>query len=484
MMSTYFCFLVSVLIGKNYAEMTCQTVQQKDTATLSCGHSEGDVTWSRDQDGGRVDILTVRKGQDSEDKHIHDPGKRFSSVADKSLTILRVISSDSGVYYCNGEPVVNLTVTPEKVPEEVQKRTCVPKSPPTTNVTMTTHTTKNPTTRVKNTDVTMTPHTTKNPTTRVKNKVTTRTVSVGEESETTKKDEKNKKDDKKKKKDGKKKDKEEKKEVKNEKKDEKTKNVTMTPHTTKNPTTRVKNKVTTRTVSVGEESETTKKDEKNKKDDKKKKKDGKKKDKEEKKEVKNEKKDEKTKNVTMTPHTTKNPTTRVKNKVTTRTVSVGEESETTKKDEKNKKDDKKKKKDGKKKDKEEKKEVKNEKKDEKTKSHWRLLVGVAAGGLVLVLFLLLVGFLIRRRWAEGDRDRRLDHVYAEISDVTQQPKDESCSSSPKEHSVYNLAGAQEVITMDPIYHTIQDPNITTNLSNGENPYFLAQNPDVPETSFD
>ncbi|XP_046875172.1 cylicin-1-like isoform X6 [Hypomesus transpacificus] len=450
MMSTYFCFLVSVLIGKNYAEMTCQTVQQKDTATLSCGHSEGDVTWSRDQDGGRVDILTVRKGQDSEDKHIHDPGKRFSSVADKSLTILRVISSDSGVYYCNGEPVVNLTVTP---------------------------------------DVTMTPHTTKNPTTRVKNKVTTRTVSVGEESETTKKDEKNKKDDKKKKKDGKKKDKEEKKEVKNEKKDEKTKNVTMTPHTTKNPTTRVKNKVTTRTVSVGEESETTKKDEKNKKDDKKKKKDGKKKDKEEKKEVKNEKKDEKTKNVTMTPHTTKNPTTRVKNKVTTRTVSVGEESETTKKDEKNKKDDKKKKKDGKKKDKEEKKEVKNEKKDEKTKSHWRLLVGVAAGGLVLVLFLLLVGFLIRRRWAEGDRDRRLDHVYAEISDVTQQPKDESFSlspgsSSPKEHSVYNLAGAQEVITMDPIYHTIQDPNITTNLSNGENPYFLAQNPDVPETSFD
>ena len=93
-------------------EMTCQTVQQKDTATLSCGHSEGDVRWSRDKDGGRVNILTVRKGQDSEDKHIHDPGKHFSSVADKSLNILRVISSDSGVYYCNGEPVVNLTVTP------------------------------------------------------------------------------------------------------------------------------------------------------------------------------------------------------------------------------------------------------------------------------------------------------------------------------------------------------------------------------------
>ncbi|XP_046875198.1 uncharacterized protein LOC124467108 isoform X2 [Hypomesus transpacificus] len=131
-MNTYFYLLVSVLICKNYAEMTCQTVQQKDTATLSCGHFEGDVRWSRDQDGGRVDILTVRKGQDSEDKHIHDPGKRFSSVADKSLTILRVISSDSGVYYCNGEPVVNLTVTPETVLEEDQKRTCGPKSSPTT----------------------------------------------------------------------------------------------------------------------------------------------------------------------------------------------------------------------------------------------------------------------------------------------------------------------------------------------------------------
>ena len=55
---------------------------------------------------------------------------------------------------------------------------------------------------------------------------------MGEESETTKKDEKNKKDDKKKKKDGKKKDKEEKKEVKNEKKDEKTKS--KSPHSSFN----------------------------------------------------------------------------------------------------------------------------------------------------------------------------------------------------------------------------------------------------------
>ncbi|XP_062343146.1 uncharacterized protein LOC134040960 [Osmerus eperlanus] len=236
-MTTYFCLLVSVLIGKNYAEMTCQTVQQKNTATLSCGHSEGNVTWSRDQNGGRVDILTVRKGQDSEDKHISDPGKRFSSGADKSLKMFKVISSDSGVYYCNGEPVVNLTVTSETVPEEHQKRTCGPKSPPTQNVTMTPHTTENPTTRVKNTDIATSPHTTKNPTTRVKNT-----------------------------------------------------------------------------------------------------------------------------------------------------------------------------------------------------GHWQLPVGVTTGGLVLVLVLLLVGFLIRRRWAqkaEGDRDRRLDHVYAEISDVTQQPKDESCECDRK-----------------------------------------------------
>ncbi|XP_067111865.1 microtubule-associated protein 1B-like isoform X2 [Osmerus mordax] len=290
-------------------------------------------------------------------------------------------------------------------------------------------------------DITMTPHTTKNPTPRVKNTVIKR---------------RNKKDEKK--------DKKGEKNKKNEMKNKETKSITMTPHTTKNPTTRVKNTVIKR---------------RNKKD--------KKKDKKGEKNKKNGKKNKNTKNITMTPHTTKNPTTRVKNTdiatsphttknpttrvkntVTTRIVSVGEESEATKKDE-------------------------NEnKKSEKNKSHWQLPVGVTTGGLVLVLVLLLVGFLIRRRWAqkaEGDRDRP-QAVYAEISDVTQQPKDESCecSSRSKEHFVYSLASAQgtqkEVISMNPIYHTIQDPNITTNLNNGENPYFLAQNPDVPETSFD
>ncbi|XP_046875177.1 uncharacterized protein LOC124467093 isoform X2 [Hypomesus transpacificus] len=366
-MTTYFCLLVSVLVCKNYAEMTCQSVQQKTNVTLSCGHSEGDVTWSRDQDGGKVNIS--------------DPGKRFSSGLG-SLTILRVISSDSGVYYCNDEPVVNLTVTP---------------------------------------DVPMTPHTIKNPTTRVKNTVTTRTVSVAEAKKFNINDEKkhNKKNKKKNKKDGKKK---EDKKGKKEKKDDKTEeedddnddddkdgeDVTMTPHTTKNPTTRVKNK-----------------------------------------------------DVTTTPHTTKNPTTRVKNTVTTWTVSVAKESEATKKDEN------------------------KDTKSEKNKSLWQLPLGVAAGGLVLVLVLLLVGFLIRRCWArksEGDRDRP-PAVYAEITDMTQQPKDGSCSPRSKEHSVYYLAGApgtqEEVHGMNPIYHTIQDPNITTNLSNAENPDFLAQNPEVP-----
>ncbi|XP_062342643.1 uncharacterized protein LOC134040647 [Osmerus eperlanus] len=323
MMTTYFCLLVSVLICKNYAEMTCQTVQQNTIPTLSCGHSEGDVTWSRDQDGGRVDILTVRKGQDSEDKHISDPDITMTPHTTKNPTTI-----------VKNTVIKRRNKKDEKKDKKGEKnKKNEKKNKKTKNITMTPHTTKNPTTRVKNTDITMTPHTTENPTTRVENT-----------------------------------------------------DITMTPHTTKNPTTIVKNTDITMTLHTTKNPTTR---------------------------VKNT-------YITMTPHTTKNPTTRVKNT-----------------------------------------------------GHWQLPVGVTTGGLVLVLVLLLVGFLIRRRWAqkaEGDRDRP-QAVYEEISDVTQQPKDESCecSSRSKEHFVYNLASAQgtqkEVISMNPIYHTIQDPNITTNLNN-------------------
>lgn len=152
---TYFSFLMSVFICRVYAEMTCQTVQEKTHAQLSCEYGvQGDVTWSRDQDGKRVKILTLRKGQDKEEKHIADPGKRYNSGADRSL-IIRVTSSDSGIYYCNDDPVVNLTVTSVKVPVEDPKRTCVPYLPTTQEVTISPTNEKSTTTEKKKKELIM-----------------------------------------------------------------------------------------------------------------------------------------------------------------------------------------------------------------------------------------------------------------------------------------------------------------------------------------
>ena len=70
------------------------------------------MTWSRETNGHKVDILTARGVGDI--RHINDPGKRFFSLADefKSLYIRRVTVSDSGRYFCNNEPAADLTVIP------------------------------------------------------------------------------------------------------------------------------------------------------------------------------------------------------------------------------------------------------------------------------------------------------------------------------------------------------------------------------------
>ena len=68
------------------------------------------MTWSRETNGHRVDILTT--GGDVEKKHIPDPGRRYGSLADQSLYVRRVIVSDSGTYLCNNEAAVELTVIP------------------------------------------------------------------------------------------------------------------------------------------------------------------------------------------------------------------------------------------------------------------------------------------------------------------------------------------------------------------------------------
>ncbi|KAL7382274.1 hypothetical protein ABVT39_019854 [Epinephelus coioides] len=93
------------------SEILHKIVEEKTSATLRCPHSvEGNVIWSRESHGNKTDILTVNG--DGDLKHIHDPGKLYSSLADKSLVIRRVTISDSGRYLCNNEPAVELTVIP------------------------------------------------------------------------------------------------------------------------------------------------------------------------------------------------------------------------------------------------------------------------------------------------------------------------------------------------------------------------------------
>ncbi|XP_030266274.1 hepatocyte cell adhesion molecule-like [Sparus aurata] len=109
----YSCLVVFVLGCNVTAAVKHEVVEEKQLVTLPCPHSvEGDVTWSRETNGHRVDILTVEGDRDK--KHIPDPGRRYSSLADKSLHIFKVTVSDSGTYLCNNEAAVELTVIPSE----------------------------------------------------------------------------------------------------------------------------------------------------------------------------------------------------------------------------------------------------------------------------------------------------------------------------------------------------------------------------------
>ncbi|KAG8004824.1 hypothetical protein GBF38_010630 [Nibea albiflora] len=103
-------------------EITHLRVLEKNSVTVSCPLSvEGDVTWSRERNRHKVDLFTT---DGDKDVRYNDPGKRFSSLGDKSLYIQRVINSDTGRYFCNDEAAVDLTVIPSgtdsfNVPERV-----------------------------------------------------------------------------------------------------------------------------------------------------------------------------------------------------------------------------------------------------------------------------------------------------------------------------------------------------------------------------
>ncbi|KAG7244086.1 hypothetical protein INR49_005925, partial [Caranx melampygus] len=102
-------------------------VVERHGATLPCPRTvKGSVTWSRDHHGAQVKILTIA---DDGDIRYNDPGKRYNSLADKSLHIQRAVVSDSGRYFCDNEPAVDLTVIPPGTP--------IGNAPETTSITLT-----------------------------------------------------------------------------------------------------------------------------------------------------------------------------------------------------------------------------------------------------------------------------------------------------------------------------------------------------------
>ncbi|KAL6473469.1 hypothetical protein MHYP_G00170300 [Metynnis hypsauchen] len=78
---------------------------------LACGN-EGKVLWSKGTDGGTSTILTAEDGEITQ-RYRPDPENRYSVLTkDLSLVIRSVSLSDSGIYYCNTDHAVNLTVNP------------------------------------------------------------------------------------------------------------------------------------------------------------------------------------------------------------------------------------------------------------------------------------------------------------------------------------------------------------------------------------
>ena len=81
------------------------TSKEGNIAILHCGElTTGTVTWSRDINGHRVDILTTTHNGETT-KPVSDPDRRYSSGANLALTIVRVSQLDAGRYHCNGSTV-------------------------------------------------------------------------------------------------------------------------------------------------------------------------------------------------------------------------------------------------------------------------------------------------------------------------------------------------------------------------------------------
>ncbi|KAI7814994.1 hypothetical protein IRJ41_024695 [Triplophysa rosa] len=96
-------------IHTSQSEIHSQSSTEGADVFLYCKH-EGKVQWTKHSDGNRLTVLTAESKEKIE-KHNPDPHNRYSVIDDLSLHIKNVSVSDSGIYYCNANPTVNLTVT-------------------------------------------------------------------------------------------------------------------------------------------------------------------------------------------------------------------------------------------------------------------------------------------------------------------------------------------------------------------------------------
>ncbi|KAG7324651.1 hypothetical protein KOW79_012667 [Hemibagrus wyckioides] len=106
------CLLLCVSVHTAHSAVLNQSLTEGNNTFLYC-ENDGKVIWDKGLDEGRSSILTAEHG-DITVKHRPDPDHRYSVLSDLSLLIKRVSPSDSGIYFCNTVPVVNLTVTPLK----------------------------------------------------------------------------------------------------------------------------------------------------------------------------------------------------------------------------------------------------------------------------------------------------------------------------------------------------------------------------------
>lgn len=107
------CMFLSLLLGQcvlsAQSALFDQRITEGSNVTIQC-ENEGRVTWSKRVDGKREIIL---KAPSEEDPVQSKPGPepRYSLLTNLSLVIQEALVSDSGIYFCNITPVVNLTVT-------------------------------------------------------------------------------------------------------------------------------------------------------------------------------------------------------------------------------------------------------------------------------------------------------------------------------------------------------------------------------------